>query len=394
MQYNVVSGDSHLDLTWLPGNLFKDNAPSHLKEKVPHVVETEKGARWVAEGKELGVYGGLGFGFSAPRKNMRYRVDRMYDAGYYEGGPHPINQDLRLKDMATDGVDAEILYGMTTAGMRIKDQETLTATFRIYNEWVNDFCRSRPGRWYALACIPIHDPQAAADELRRASKLGWLRGADLYVTGTIQPIYLRDGFWDPLWKAAAECHMPISFHIGAGGIQVPLPPGAADRTKVFTGDNPSQNDLAFRGSALPLGQLSGSEWLTSIIMSGACDRYPDFRFVLGECGAGWIPFIIHRMDLKFRDQYLDRDFSPALELKPSEYWYRQGATTFQEDPCVDTMSKEIGEDNLMWGSDYPHPDGVWPDSKEIIKETMGRLKPKVLKKVICENAVRHYRMGE
>ena len=83
-----------------------------------------------------------------------------------------------------------------------------------------------------------------------------------------------------------------------------------------------------------------------------------------------------------------------MRLLPSEYWFRQGATTFQEEPCVGQMAHLIGEDNLMWGSDYPHPDGVWPDSKAVIQETMGQLPAPVLRKIICDNAVRLYRMGE
>ena len=58
------------------------------------------------------------------------------------------------------------------------------------------------------------------------------------------------------------------------------------------------------------------------------------------------------------------------------------------------MAHLIGEDNLVWGSDYPHPDGVWPDSRQIVEETMGGLDPAVLKKIVCDNAVKLYRMGE
>ena len=71
MKYNRVSGDSHIDLTWLPGDLFVDNAPAHLRDAVPQVVDTEAGPRWMAEGTELGVAGGLGFGFTAPRRGLR-----------------------------------------------------------------------------------------------------------------------------------------------------------------------------------------------------------------------------------------------------------------------------------------------------------------------------------
>ena len=394
MEYNLISADSHIDMTWLPGDLFVENGPTHLKEIMPKVVETDEGPRWVTEGRELGVYGGLGFGFSAPRRGRTRQVDKMYDAGYYEGGPHPINQELRLKDMTIDGVDAEILYGMTNAGMRIGNPEVLTATYRVYNQWVADFGNSVPGRWYGLACVPIDDPVQAAEELRRAAKLGGIRGGELYVSGTTKPIYLRDGYWDPLWEAAAETHLPISFHIGGGGIKVPGPIEGQEAQKSFQSVNPTQNEMGFVGTSLPLGQLSGSEWLISIIMSGACEAYPDFQFVLGECGAGWIPFITERMDIKFKDSMLDDKFDPPLRLMPSEYWHRQGATTFQNDPCVGYMAEFIGVDNLMWGSDYPHPDGVWPGSKQVIEETMGQLDPKTLKKITCDNAVKLYRIGE
>ena len=398
MEYNLVSGDSHVDMSWLPGDLFLQNAPSSLKEKMPNVTETDEGARWVVGDQVLGVAGGAGFSFLPTLKNKFRRMDRMIEMGFLqgmdEGRFHPTDPDLRTKDMDLDGVEAEVLYGMTSAGIRIKDPEIVAATFGIYNEWVANFCQTRPGRWYALACVPVHDPTIAAEELRRVAKLG-LRGSDLYVGGIMRPIYVRDGYWDPLWEAAAETQMPISFHIGGGGgLQVKPPQDDDDFSSAYLSDAPSQNQLAFQGTSAPLGQLAGSEWLVSIIMSGACQRYPDFQFVLGECGAGWVPFVIERMDIKYKDGMLDEKFDPPLELNPSEYWYRQGATTFQQDPCVGHMADYIGVDNLMWGSDYPHPDGVWPDSKKVIQETMGQLDADTLKKITCDNAVKRYRMGK
>ena len=394
MEYNLVSADSHMDMSWLPGDLFEKNGPSHLKDVMPKVVDTDEGPRWVTEGRELGVYGGLGFGFSAPKRGHRRQVDKMYEVGYYEGGAHAIDPELRLNDMAIDGVDAEILYGMTTAGMRIRNPEVLTESYRIYNDWVSDFCTATPGRWYALACMPIHDPVLGGKELRRAANNPGIRGGELYVSGTTRPIYLRDGHWDPLWDAAAETGLPISFHIGGGGIKVPGPIEGEEGQKSFSADEPTQNQLAFVGTSLPLGQLAGSEWLISIIMSGACERLPNFRFVLGECGAGWIPFVIERMDIKYKDSLLDEKFQPNMTLLPSEYWYRQGATTFQQDPCVNYMAEHIGVDNLMWGSDYPHPDGVWPGSQEVIENTMGKLDASDRRKITCDNAVNLYRMGQ
>ena len=397
MEYNLVSADSHVDMSWLPGDLFVEAGPAHLKDKMPRVEETPDGRRWVTEGEVLGVAGGLGTGFMAPLKGRLRRMDLMMEAGFLDGMAeekyHPTDPELRLRDMAKDGVDAEVLYGMTGIARRIKNAEVLAACFSVYNEWVSGFCASRPGRWYALACIPSRSPQLAAEELRRAARLPGIRGAELDVSGTERPIYLRDGFWDPLWEAAAECHMPISFHVGGGAFNTPLPEEGGWEESYQSG-TPTQNQLAYLGVMLPLGQLSGAEWLASILMSGACDRYPDFQFVLGECGAGWIPFVIERLDMKFKEDYLEARFDPPLKLPPSEYWYRQGATTFQMDPTVGYMAQYIGEDNLMWGSDYPHPDGVWPDSTDVIAKTMGQLSKEVLYKITVGNAVRLYRMGE
>ena len=111
-------------------------------------------------------------------------------------------------------------------------------------------------------------------------------------------------------------------------------------------------------------------------------------------GGSWIPFVLGRMDHIFHERHLDEKFSPPMKLLPSEYWYRQGATTFQEEPEVGKMAHLIGVNNLMWGSDYPHPDGVWPDSKSVIQKTLGNLDEESFRKITCDNAVKLYRMGE
>ena len=390
MEYNLVSGDSHVDLSWLPGDLFVEGAPEALKDKVPRIEETDEGPRWIAEGGVLGVANAAGHGFSPPVRGMRKRIDRMWDAGFYEGGPHPTTPELRLQDMVMDGIDAEVLYGITGTGMRLKDHDTIAATYRTYNDWVAEFCDSNPGRWYALACIPIHDPNLAAVELQRAADKGPIRGADLIASEVTWPIYTRDGHWDPLWDVVAKNNMSISFHVGGGRIPVPPPPNGDASSN---GDS-SQNELAHQGVTQSLGQLSGVQWLIGIILSGTCEKFPNFKFVMGECGAGWVPFVLGRMDHIYLDSALDKKFDPPLSMLPSEYWFRQGSTTFQEESDVAQMAHLIGENNMMWGSDYPHPDGVWPDSKAIIQETMGDLDPGVLTKITRDNAVKQYRMGQ
>ena len=394
MNYAIVSGDSHVDMSMLPGDLFVDNAPAHLKGQVPHIEDTDEGPRWVAEGRILGVVQSAGFEFIPAQRGRWKRTDRMLDAGFYDGRGHPTDPELRLKDIIMDGVDAEVIYGITGTGKNLIDRETIAAVYRIYNDWVNEFCGKSPGRWYALACIPIHDPCLAASELMRAARLDYIRGADLMAAEVSRPIYSRDGYWNPLWKALAETELPLSFHIGGAPISVPPPPDDGSTEIIISDRQPTQNELAYRGVTDSLGQLSGAQWLSGILLSGACELFPNFRFVMGEAGAAWIPFVLGRLDHTYLESSLDKEFDPPLTMLPSEYWFRQGATTFQEEPVVGQMASIIGENNLMWGSDYPHPDGVWPDSKKVIKETMGQLEPTVLRKIIRDNAVKLYRIGQ
>ena len=184
MEYRIISADCHIDMTWMPGHLWVENAPAKWREQVPQVRETSNGPCWYAEGKELGVFGGLGFGFDRVQRGYSKHVERMFAVGFYEGGPHPTTADLRRKDQELDGIDAEVMYGILGIGQRLHDPELIQVVYEIYNTWAADFCKTDPRRFVGLACLPNHDPQAAALELRRAAGLG-LRGADFPVSTAV-----------------------------------------------------------------------------------------------------------------------------------------------------------------------------------------------------------------
>ncbi len=377
MDYSVISADAHVDMTWLPGDLFVSRAPAKWKEDVPRVVETPDGPRWVAEDKVLGVVGGLGHGFTPPKRGQSRRTDRMLDTGFYADGaagkPHPTTPELRLHDMALDGVDAEVLYGILATGLRLENRELVQVVYGIYNAWVADFCRTHPGRWAGLACIPNHDADSAAAEVYRAAELD-LRGADFDVASASKPIW--DTMWTPLWQALQDTRLPVSFHVtGPRGYPLREPTGDA------------WADTVYQGIRLTLFQMGAAEFLASIILSGALERYPQVRFVLGEAGAGWLPYTLERMDLEYEDR-LHRNLN--LSMKPSEYWRRQGFTTFQTETSGPRMLEMIGEDNILWGSDYPHPDGIWPDSQETIAQDLGHLDEAMRQKIVCGNAASLY----
>ena len=373
MDYKVISGDSHIDLRWLPHDLFVSNSTGELKDLMPQVKETADGPRWFAEGGNLiGRPGAIAVSLAAREQGVSKHVDRMFEAGFYDGQSHPTTPDLRVKHQEIDGVDAEVIYGVLGMAAFIEHPEILRLSFEIYNNWAADFCKTKPGRFVALACIPNDDPQIAAGELRRAANLG-LRGAEFAPHSAVKPIWHRD--WDVLWAAAAECNMPISFHTLGAKSRAPTD---EQMTKEYS--------MQYRATNSALFQMSGAEYLAAIIFSGALDQYPGFKFVLGECGVGWIPYVLARMDEEYEDQFHTLNFS----MKPSDFWRRQGFTTYQRETIVADVIHLVGEDNILWGSDYPHPDGVWPDSAKAIAEDLGRVDERVRRKIICENTGKLY----
>ena len=122
MEYKIISGDGHIDLAWLPPDLFVSNAPAKWKDQVPQVVETAEGGRWYAEGKNLaalalGAASGLA-NRALPQRGRSKHIDRMYDSGFYEGGPHPTTPPLRIKDQETRNLSA--FRRLSTAGSAIR----------------------------------------------------------------------------------------------------------------------------------------------------------------------------------------------------------------------------------------------------------------------------------
>jgi len=116
------------------------------------------------------------------------------------------------------------------------------------------------------------------------------------------------------------------------------------------------------------------------------EAHPDIRVVFAESGIGWIPYVLERMDMEWEEQYKDL----TLTMKPSDYWHRQCRATYQSDKIGIRLLDMLGEDNIMWGSDFPHPDGVWPDSQAFIENELGDLPEKTRNKIVCENAAKLY----
>ena len=145
-------------------------------------------------------------------------------------------------------------------------------------------------------------------------------------------------------------------------------------------------DLRYRATRTTMFQISAAEFLASIVFSGALDRFPGFKFVLGEAGVGWLPYILDRMD----EEYEDRYYQLASVDEAERALAPPGLLDVPARAVGGAMIPLIGEDTIMWGSDYPHPDGIWPDSQKWIAEDLAGVSPAVQRKIVCENAGKLY----
>ncbi|HEU5319808.1 MAG TPA: hypothetical protein VFX28_03345, partial [Methylomirabilota bacterium] len=170
MNYMRISADCHIDMPWIPPTLFTDNASAAMRERMPFVTDGPDGPHWTCKnGTSFGLLGGVGPGGAKLVPGQNYRVDKMAETGLYEDGKkgirRPTDPHLRIKDMELDGVQAEVIFGILGAATRLNDHEAAKEMFRIYNDWLKDFCRHYPDQQIGLACLPYGDIDAAVQEV-------------------------------------------------------------------------------------------------------------------------------------------------------------------------------------------------------------------------------------
>src|SRR5262245_36005612 len=178
MALRVMSADSHMDLIYLPPDTFTSRMDPAFGDRIPRVVEKDGRQVWVSGAAVLGPYATYGPGVTGGRRG---RI--LAEAGFASGKQtRPSNPAQRREDQERDGVEAEVIYGIIGisrglfSNQGIADHETLTAVYAAYNEYIAEFNRSIPGRFFGLGCLPNHDGQLAADAVRRCAALG-LKGA-------------------------------------------------------------------------------------------------------------------------------------------------------------------------------------------------------------------------
>ena len=238
----------------------------------------------------------------------------------------------------------------TTLGFRIfwlQDAGLQRDCFRVYNDWLAEYCRYAPTRMAGLALISLYDPKEGAEELVRCAKMG-LKGAMIWCSPPESQPYSSDRY-DPFWATVQEWQMPISLHAITGM------------------GRESQSDFSLqerymRATVLP-HEVERS--FSVLIFSGVPERFPTLKIVSAENNCGWLPYYLQRMDRVFERGGHAAGYK--LRFKPSEYFQRQMYCIYMDDYVGVANRHFIGVDNLMWSSDHPHQASSWPHSQEVVE---------------------------
>lgn len=366
MEYKYISADNHLDLLWMPGSLWQEALPAKLRAIGPRVVETDDGAFWEWEGKRRGKS-------AAGSDNARHiEAFRKQGVAIEDGALPPSEARYLLEHMDLSRIYASVIFG-DVRKWNIADPELLLAVYRVYNDWCLEMNRAAPDRIVFLPQVPTALPEKCPDEIRRVARLG-ARGIDFSPFDVAEPVH--DEIWEPIWAAAAETGLVISIHIG-GTADSAIPPNRRGRRLAFLSTAP----------------FNIANTCAEMLFAGVFERYPDLQVLFGECRIGWVPFLIQWMDR----QVVERTPDPTapLSLWPREYIARQVCFAFEED-YIGARLMEHDWSHLkecaVWGSDYPHPQGTWPDVSPPIDRMFESIDPAIARRVLFDHAAELFRI--
>jgi predicted TIM-barrel fold metal-dependent hydrolase len=278
----------------------------------------------------------------------------------------------RLADMDLDGMDLAFLYPTMAFFLpEVPDVDLQTVLCRAYNDWLAEYCKADPKRLVGIALLPLADVSASIEELERCTQRHGFRGAFVrpnpYAGRPIQsPAY------EPFWDCAESLGVPITVH---EGISDSLPTLGRER---------SENPVLQHLFSHPFEQMAAC---AGLILGGVLERHPRLNFVFLESGCGWLTYWLARMDGHAHTWA----HKLALELKPSDYFRRQCFISMDpDDECAPGVLRDVGADNVVWASDYPHTDHDFPGAVRETLEILARGPEGAAEKVLNQNPRRLY----
>jgi predicted TIM-barrel fold metal-dependent hydrolase len=291
----------------------------------------------------------------------------------FERRPGGTDPHERLKEMLVDGVSSEILYPTRALWLfGLEDADVQEACFKVYNDWLIDYCKVAPRNLVGVPAISVYDINHAVRELERCTKAG-LRGALVWQIPHVD-LPLSSSHYDRLWAAAQDLGAPVSLHTLTG-------------RKLGDSKHTTKGVENYRRS-IKTKLNDALDALFNLIFFGALVRYPKLKIVFVENEIGWIPFLLQQWDEYYRRFHQDEPL--PIDMPPSHYFNRQVYATFIKDTVGGHNLERWGMDNCMWSSDYPHSNSTWPESRKIIERDLGHLSAETRTKILCGNVSKLY----
>ncbi|MDJ0849330.1 MAG: amidohydrolase family protein [Myxococcota bacterium] len=283
---------------------------------------------------------------------------------------------VRIKELDADGVAGEVIFpqmapfgaGLMQYRFSVEPEQSF-AGCQAYNRWLADLCAAHPHRHAGVALIDVEDIEATVGEIRAAKEMG-LRGGVLLPTSTGSHPFYHHPRYEPIWAVCEELEMPLQSH---------------------SGWSPDYGDV---GCATAMYITEVDMWaqrpFAALMWSGAFERHPKLKYVLTETGVGWVVEKLRMLEFK-ADNPIFKHFTRNLSLSPTGYFEQNCFLGASFLPRHESHFRHpLGVDKLMWGSDYPHLEGTWPNSLKALCETFADFPEEEVRAILGQNAARVY----
>jgi predicted TIM-barrel fold metal-dependent hydrolase len=386
----IIDIDTHFTE---PPDLWTSRAPAKLKDKVLHVKKVQNGSEaWFLGDQFVSMVGP-----SVVRKDLSKELHTFSIKTYDEMTPAATDPRARVGLMDKRGVAMEVVYpniigfGAQALLKFTKDTELLRFHIETYNNAIADLQTASNGRLLPQAALPLWDIDASIVELKRIrEKLGLTGIAMSDKPADFGQVKLAERPWDNFWAACQDSNTPVNFHIGSGSFEGDIyTKWWEEKARVVYDDFSLNGPLALFSSVHAF--MNNFVDISMLILTGILEKYRKLKFVSVESGASWIPFVLQSLETNWDELMADRDRA-KFSRRPTEAFRDQvyASYWFENANAVKFFIDEIGADNLLFETDFPHPNSLYPKLHGKLQETLANFDIQTQRKVLYQNAERIY----